>query len=156
MMTSVPDQFHAQTGSTPEAVSVVAEAATEASDGGLKTVGYYRREIMGNLSPEVFAPNPGRLGWIAACVVVGALCFSAIAFLPLAWPLKLLAGVMIGLCTGTLGFVSHELLHGSVTKNTMLQEVLGFMGLTPYLVSPTYWKHSHNKLHHGKTQATIR
>jgi fatty acid desaturase len=132
------------------------ETHAEAPAPGQRTVGFYRREIMGSLNPEIFQPNSGRLGWIAACILGSAACFAAMVLLPMAWPLKLALGIMIGFCNGTLGFVSHELLHGSVTKNAKLQAVLGFMGLTPYLVSPTYWKHSHNKLHHGQTQKTIR
>jgi fatty acid desaturase len=122
----------------------------------LRNVGFYRREVMPHLGPEVFLPNPGRLGWYAACALGAIGGFLAIVLLDLPWPLKLLCGLFIGLCNGTMGFVAHELLHGSVTKNAKVQEVLGFFSLVPFLLAPTYWKHSHNKLHHGKTQQIIR
>ena len=41
-------------------------------------------------------------------------------------------------------------------KNIKLQNFLGFFGTIPFLNSPTYWKFSHNRLHHGKTQQLIR
>ena len=125
-------------------------------DTSYRSLADYRREMMPHLSPEVFAPNAGRLGWYSACVVGSLAAFYAISFLDLTWPLKLMLGLFIGFCNGTLGFLCHELMHGSITKNKKLEAVLSFFGVMPFLISPTYWKHSHNRLHHGKTQATIR
>ncbi len=140
----------------PTTMKTQAEALVEETENQLKTVGHYRREVMPHLGPEVFLPNAGRLGWYSACALGAIGAFAAIAFLDLPWPLKLLCGLFIGLCNGTMGFVVHELFHGSVTKNVKLQEFIGFFGLMPFLLAPTYWKHSHNKLHHGKTQQIIR
>jgi fatty acid desaturase len=129
---------------------------SKANEPELRNVGYYRREVMPRLGPEVFLPNPGRLGWYSVCALGAIGGYAAVVFLDLPWYLNLACAIMIGLANGTMGFIVHELLHGSVTKNQKIQEVLGFFGLFPFLLSPTYWKYNHNKLHHGKTQAILR
>lgn len=128
----------------------------ESNSGELKNIGFYRREVMPLLGAEVFELNPLRLGWFAACVSVAVVGFYAIVALDLPWFAKLAIGIAIGLANGVLGFVTHELLHGSIVKNERVQNVLGFFGLMPFLISPTYWRFVHNRLHHGKTQQTIR
>lgn len=122
----------------------------------VRNIGFYRREVLPSLGEHVFAPNPDRLVWFGLCATGAIAAFWAIVFLDPIWPLKLLLGVFIGLCNGVIGFATHELLHGSVTKNKRLEAFLGFFGMMPYLISPTYWKYVHNRLHHGKTQQTIR
>ncbi len=126
------------------------------SESAVRTIGDYRREILPSLGPEVFEPAGDRLIWFAMATVVSVIAFLGIVFGDPAWPIKVVLGITIGLCNGVLGFVTHELLHGAVTKNSKLQSVLGFFGMMPFLISPTYWKYVHNRLHHGKTQQTIR
>jgi fatty acid desaturase len=121
-----------------------------------RSVGFYRKALSADLSPGIFKPYPLRLLWYTACCMGAIFGFVAIVSFDLAWPLKLLCGVLIGLCNGTLGFICHEILHGSVIKNQRAQSVLSFFGSMPFLISPTYWRFSHNRLHHGKTQALIR
>jgi fatty acid desaturase len=53
---------------------------------------------------------------------------------------------------GGMAFFAHETLHGSITKNPKLQNIIGFIGFGPFLISPTFWKFWHNRLHHGNTQ----
>jgi fatty acid desaturase len=141
--------------SVEETVVVLKKEAAPVSE-PLRNIGFYRREIMPSLSPEVFELAWGRLVWFAICGTTSLAAFCAIVFLNPAWPFKILLGLSIGVCNGILGFVTHELLHGAVTKNARVQAVLGYLGLMPFLISPTYWKFVHNRLHHGKTQATIR
>lgn len=128
------------------------------SDEGVfvRNIGYYRRELMPHLGPEVFKPNLDRLVWFFVCATAGLSAFFAIVILNPAWPIKIALGIFIGICNGIIGFATHELLHGSVTKSERLQSIFGFFGLMPYVISPTYWKYVHNRLHHGKTQQTIR
>ncbi len=121
-----------------------------------RNIGFYRREITPALSPEVFQLNPARLWGFAICSTGALLAFAAIVFINPFWPFKLLLGLAIGLLCGIQGFLTHELLHGAITRNSKLQTFLGFFGLMPFLISPTYWKYVHNRLHHGKTQQTLR
>lgn len=136
--------------------TTVAPESVQPTTTELRSIGFYRREILPRLGPEVFETNAGRLGFFTVGALGSVAAFWAIVALNPAWPIKLLLGITIGLCNGILGFVTHELLHGSVVKNQRLQTFLGFFGLLPYLISPTYWRYVHNRLHHGKTQQTIR
>lgn len=137
-------------------IALPADSVAPALREEIRSIGFYRREILPRLGPEVFEANLGRLGFFAFATAGSIGAFCAIVFLNPAWPVKLLLGLLIGMCNGLIGFVVHELLHGSVVKNTKIQTFLGFFGLMPYVISPTYWKFVHNRLHHGKTQQTIR
>ena len=119
----------------------------ESKSTALKNIGFYRRELMPLLGPEVFVNNPARVGWFAATAIVSLVAFAAIVALDLPWYAKLPLGILIGLSNGVLGFATHELLHGSIVKSERVQNILGFFGLMPFLISPTYWRFVHNRLH---------
>ena len=150
MMTSTTEPILSEVHVTDVVVPMAVDEA------GYRSLADYRREIMPHLAPDMLAPNSGRLVGYGLCATGSIAGFMAIAFLNPVWEVKLVLALVIGFCNGTLGFICHELLHGSVTKNKKLEAVLGFFGVMPFIISPTYWKHSHNRLHHGKTQATIR
>ncbi|RYZ78254.1 MAG: hypothetical protein EOP06_29380, partial [Proteobacteria bacterium] len=81
---------------------------------------FYRQSILKTLPASVFAPNRLRLVNYAVC---GAISLGAVAFIVLAnpsWPVKLALGLLIGLCNGLLGFLTHEISHGTVVKNKKL------------------------------------
>ena len=122
---------------------------------GLRSIAFYRKELRGSLDPAIFKPNPRRLVWYFGALAGALLALYAIVILSPAWPLKIVLGLAIGCCTGTLGFVFHEISHGSVIANRGVRTVLGFFGALPYLTSPTYWAFSHDRLHHGRSQKTI-
>ena len=120
-----------------------------------RTVAFYRAAVKKNLDPAVHEAYPMRMAWYGACVFLSVGSFLAIVKLELPWFLKLAAGLLIGFCNGLLALISHEVSHGSVVKGQKLQRVLGFFGTLSFMISPTYWKYSHNRLHHGKTQKLI-
>jgi fatty acid desaturase len=122
----------------------------------LKSIAFYRQALSQSLSPELFKPRPIRLLWYVGFAFGSIATFLAIVNVPMSWPLKLLLGVFIGFCNGGLGFIDHEISHGSVVKNKTMQHILCFFGSIPYFVSPTFWRYWHNQLHHGKTQQLIR
>jgi fatty acid desaturase len=122
----------------------------------LKTIGFYRQALVPHLSPQIFTTNPARLGWYAFCGLGALACFFAIVTLPLTWPVKLLLGLGLGFCNGTMAFVCHELYHGAIVKSQKVQDFLGFFGAVPFFVSPTFWRYWHNRLHHGSTQQLIQ
>ncbi|MDZ4081821.1 MAG: hypothetical protein U1E10_02710, partial [Bdellovibrionales bacterium] len=108
---------------TPSTIEKIS-SKIESNSSELKNIGYYRREVMPFLGAEVFQLNPLRLGWFAGCVGVAVFGFYAIVALDLPWFAKLALGIAIGLANGVLGFVTHELLHGSIVKSERAQNVL--------------------------------
>lgn len=121
-----------------------------------RTIGDYKRHLSEHLDAKVFEPNPYRLVGYGACAIGSLGAFFAIVLMPMAWPFKLGLGLLLGFCNGTLAFMSHEVAHGSIVKNTKLQDLLVLFGAQPFFISPTFWRFWHNKLHHGKTQQLIR
>lgn len=129
---------------------------TKSEAKSLNSIAFYRKALMPGLGQEIFKHNPARLIGFGLCGFGAIASYLMIVLLSPIWPIKLVLGLSIGFFCGILGFLTHELLHGAITRNQRLQSVLGFFGLLPYVISPTYWKYVHNKLHHGKTQKLIQ
>jgi fatty acid desaturase len=110
-----------------------------------------RRQIRAELPEDTFEMQPQRALWFIPLALVG---FGSIATIVVAtppWYLCLLLSLVIGQCLAAMGFLAHEVLHGSVVTSKGLQTFLGYLGFAPMLVSPTLWRTWHNQVHHGKT-----
>lgn len=68
----------------------------------------------------------------------------------------LMACVILCLAHSVLVFLAHEAMHGSISSNKQVQNFIGFIGMLPFMVSPTLWRQWHNKNHHGHTNAGNR
>jgi fatty acid desaturase len=118
----------------------------------LKTINFYQQELKKTLPQDIFKRTPGRVFYMAGFLILNAGLIALVIQLNPAWYWKLLCGFLIGQFNSGLAFVAHETLHGSILKNRHLQDLVGFIGFGPFLVSPTYWRFWHNNLHHGNTQ----
>jgi fatty acid desaturase len=110
-----------------------------------------RKQIRADLPEDTFAMQPQRALWFIPLALVG---FGSIATIIVAtppWYLCLLLALVAGQCMAAMGFLAHEVLHGSVVKSKGLQTFLGYLGFAPMLVSPTLWRTWHNQVHHGRT-----
>ena len=67
------------------------------------------------------------------------------------WYLMLLGSLELSVLVSAAVFLAHEVLHGSVVKSKLLQDLAGYIGFAPFLVSPYLWRFWHNKAHHGHT-----
>jgi fatty acid desaturase len=119
------------------------------------SVGYYRQSLSSKLDPKIFEKDLSRLLWYFGFAGVSIFAFIAIVFVPMAWPFKLILGLCLGISNGSMGFATHEIFHGSVIKSQRFQNLLGFFGFLPFMISPTFWRFWHNRLHHGMTQTPI-
>jgi fatty acid desaturase len=52
---------------------------------------------------------------------------------------------------GCLGFLAHEAMHHALTKNRLVEKLVGYAGFGIYCLSPTLWVAWHNQAHHGHT-----
>lgn len=118
----------------------------------LKTLGSYQQEIKKHLPAGIFKRVPSRILFFVGFLCANIFLVYSIVHYDPAWYIKLLAACLIGNFNAGMAFFVHETLHGSVVKNKFLQDVIGFFGFSPFLVSPTYWRFWHNNLHHGNTQ----
>ncbi len=118
----------------------------------LKALTFYQQELKKHLHESVFKRTPGRALYFLSFLSLNIALIAAVVVFDPAWYLKLLAGLVIGQLNASLGFFAHETLHGSIFKNRFLQDLIGSIGLAPYMVSVSYWRFWHNTLHHGNTQ----
>ena len=63
----------------------------------------------------------------------------------------LLRSIFLGLLYGSLGLLTHELLHGSVIKISLFARILAWFGFFIFGLSPELWLTWHNKVHHFNT-----
>lgn len=142
-METTTETQNPETKTTPEAKTTQQE---------LKDLGTYVREVSAQLPKETFKREPTRLKYgILYWGGASAIAFSVVNY-DMPWFLKAVLGVFMGILLGGGAFLGHEVLHGAIIKNKKWQDVFGFLGFAPFLISPTYWKFWHNGLHHGNTQ----
>ena len=122
----------------------------------IKNLAYYNKKIASALPAKYFERNPARLFYGFMFLGLNAILILAVLNLNLHWSLKILAGFLIGQFNAGLAFVTHETLHGSIVKNKYAQDIIGFFAFAPFLMSPTYWRFWHNRLHHGNTQYILK
>jgi fatty acid desaturase len=132
---------------------VVAPAAAK---GPVKNLAYYNRKVSSQLPQHYFERQPTRLLYTLLFAAGNLALVLLVLNSEMHWSFKLLAGFMIGQFNAGLAFVSHETLHGSVIKNKNAQDILSLFALTPFIISPTYWRFWHNRLHHGNTQYILK
>ena len=113
------------------------------------------REFRSQLPREYFAPHTGRLLFLFTTLALGFGSIFAIATLELHWTAKLLLSAVIGYSWAVGGLLGHELMHGAIVRNRSAQDFLGFFCFLPFGISPTFWRHWHNNLHHSFTQKVI-
>lgn len=112
----------------------------------------YTRELKQRLPRKYFEPVASRLFWLIpniALVVAGILLITLYDFHLL---VKLAISVVMGSSLASLGFLGHEVLHGSVVKNRTLRDLVGTICFAQFNLGPKVWRRWHNVEHHGHTQ----
>ncbi|WP_096202978.1 fatty acid desaturase family protein [Bacillus sp. FJAT-45350] len=118
----------------------------------LHSFGWYAAKLQPDLPKEVFEPVPARLlGGLAYLIVVVAGILT-IGLVDLNIWLKLLISAVLGFSFSGLGFLGHEILHGSVVKTPWLRNFLGGIAFFPLSTGPRLWRKWHNVEHHVHTQ----
>jgi fatty acid desaturase len=112
---------------------------------------HYVAELRPEIPVEAYEPARSRL-WLVpvylGVVVLGA-CAIALGWAP--WPTWPLISIAIGIGFACQTFISHEGLHGGITRNKTLQLAQGYLGFAPFLLSPRIWIAWHNQTHHAIT-----
>jgi fatty acid desaturase len=120
------------------------------------TIPHYQKELRKHLPQNILQRTPWRSLYAAYFILMNVALIAAVLTVPMPWYLKLLAGVLVGIANTGLSFFAHEVLHGSIFKNRVLQDAFGFVGFGLFFISPSYWRYWHNYLHHGHTQFLIQ
>jgi fatty acid desaturase len=111
----------------------------------------YAREIKPLLPAGAFSPARSRLLWLPlhAAIVVASMYAISAPWLP--WPLVPLLSLCIGMSFAGATFLAHETLHGAVVRGRRMRHWVGWLGFSPFVVSPRLWVAWHNRVHHGNT-----
>ncbi|WP_066173969.1 fatty acid desaturase family protein [Bacillus marinisedimentorum] len=118
----------------------------------LHTFGWYAKRLTPHLPKYAFKPVPARLwGGLAylAIVVAGIL---AIGVFDLHITLNLGIAIVLGASFAGMGFLGHEILHGTVVRKAWLRNFLGAVAFWPLSTGPRLWRKWHNLTHHVHTQ----
>lgn len=118
----------------------------------LMSLAQYNRALLKHLPKGFMDRDPMRLAWAVFFLGVSGLIVYSFLNFELPIYLKAILGLFMGMLLGGNAFLAHEVLHGSIVRNKTIQNIYGFIGFAPFLISPTYWKFWHNHLHHGNTQ----
>lgn len=118
----------------------------------LQTMGWYASRLSPLLPEKAFKPVPLRLLGGLAYLSIAVAGLLVIGLLDLyAWA-NLLIALVLGLCFASLGFLGHEILHGTVVRKPWLRNFLGAIAFWPLGTGPRLWRKWHNMTHHVHTQ----
>lgn len=113
---------------------------------------FYTRELKQRLPREYFQPVPTRLLWLIPHLAIIVLGMWAILAHNLPFWANLGISLLIGSSFSALGFLAHEVLHGSVVKTAWLRDTVGGICFASFCLGPKLWRKWHNVEHHGHTQ----
>ncbi|MET0405493.1 MAG: fatty acid desaturase [Cystobacter sp.] len=115
-----------------------------------------RAELRRVLPRESFERQPQR-GVIALCLVpvtVSLVWVLGTQSLP-HWVCFLIS-FAIGQLLTSVGLSAHEALHHATFRSRVLEDVLGWVGFSPFLVTPGTWRAWHVQAHHGAANVHVR
>ncbi len=118
----------------------------------MRTMGWYAQQIAPHLPPEAFKPARGRLWGGLAYLVLAVGSIAVLGFYDLHPLFNLGLALIIGQAFAGLGFLGHEILHGTVVKNARLRDFLGSIAFAQFSLGPKLWRKWHNMEHHAHTQ----
>lgn len=118
----------------------------------LHNVGWYANKILPQLPKNVFKPVPSRLLGGLAYIIIIVSGIMTINLLDLNKFISLIISLVLGFSFSSIGFLGHEILHGTVVRRPWLRNFLGGVAFLPLSVGPILWIKWHNMSHHGNTQ----
>ncbi|RKH14552.1 fatty acid desaturase [Corallococcus sp. CA053C] len=115
-----------------------------------------RSELRRVLPPEAFERQPLR-GIIALGLVpVMAALIYALGTQPLPVWACLLIALVLGQLITAVGLAAHEALHHSVFHSRAMENLIGWVGFAPFLVTPGNWRAWHVQAHHSAANVLVR
>ena len=118
----------------------------------MHSIGWYASRVAPHLPKEAFKPAPVRLWGGLAYLLLTKAGIAAIWLFALPLWANLLLSLVIGMSFAGMGFLGHEILHGTVVKNARLRDFLGAIAFWQFSLGPKLWRKWHNMEHHANTQ----
>lgn len=115
-----------------------------------RSIPNYRQQIRKALPEGYTKPHTGNLWWFPV-----HFAFIGVSLYLLtnnfSWWLAPILSLVIGHSMSCLGFVAHELAHGSSIQNPFWRDALAWVAFSPLAIGPHLWKRWHNSDHHNNT-----
>jgi omega-6 fatty acid desaturase (delta-12 desaturase) len=92
----------------------------------------------------------GAVGSLLLTLTYWVVAFAAAAAAPW-WPVRIVAGALLGIVAMNLFLVAHDAGHGSYTGRRGLDAVIGRVAFLPVLHPFSLWAEQHNRVHHRWT-----
>ncbi|WP_121663983.1 fatty acid desaturase family protein [Metabacillus litoralis] len=118
----------------------------------LHSFAWYAARIAPKLPKKAFKPVPGRLWGGLAYLLIVIAGFLTIGLFQLHPFLYLGIAFVLGASFAAMGFLGHEILHGTVVRKPWLRDLLGAIAFWPLSTGPKLWRKWHNLTHHVHTQ----
>lgn len=112
---------------------------------------HYVAELRAEIPPEAYEPARSRLFLIPIYAAVTGLAIASIGLGWLPWFVWPLVSIVIGVSFACQTFITHEILHGGITRNKTVQYLQAYLGFLPFLLAPRTWVAWHNQTHHAIT-----
>ncbi|MGP4082983.1 fatty acid desaturase family protein [Pseudalkalibacillus sp. R45] len=116
------------------------------------TFGWYAARIAPHMPKKAFKPVPSRLLGGLVYLLISIASFVTIIFFETNIWLNLLISLILGASFAGMGFLGHEILHGTVVRKPWLRDFLGAVAFWPLTTGPKLWRKWHNLTHHVHTQ----
>ncbi|WP_347551750.1 acyl-CoA desaturase [Pseudalkalibacillus hwajinpoensis] len=118
----------------------------------LHSFSWYAARVKKHLPGEAFKPVPARLFGGLTYLIITIGCFLMIGLFTFHPLVNLIFSIIIGACFAGLGFLGHEILHGTVVRKPWVRDMLGAIAFWPLSTGPRLWRKWHNLNHHVHTQ----
>lgn len=119
-------------------------------------IAWYVKRISKEMPEDIRKPVPQRLLGGLAYIIVIIGCMIAMKQLNMNVIASLLFSIILGFSFAAMGFLGHEILHGTVVRKPWLRNLLGGIAFAPLSVSARLWIKWHNITHHAHTQDVER
>ncbi|MBX3095264.1 MAG: fatty acid desaturase [Fimbriimonadaceae bacterium] len=110
----------------------------------------YRQVLRQALPDRLFRPDNLHLLWAIPHILVIAAGIASLT-LYFGWWAPLVS-LVIGHSFGCLGFMAHEVAHGTAIKSKFLKSLVAGVAFSPFAIGPYLWSRWHNAAHHSHTQ----
>lgn len=118
----------------------------------LHSFGWYAARVRPHLPQKAFKPVPARLWGGLAYLLITIAGFLTIGMFNLNPFIYLGIAIVLGTSFAAMGFLGHEILHGTVVRTAWLRDILGAIAFWPLSTGPKLWRKWHNLTHHVHTQ----
>ena len=115
-----------------------------------------RRRLKHDLPASAFSARPLRALWYVPLWLIAGFGTWLLGSAERGMATTVLCCILVGNAYASMMLLAHEVVHGALVRSRSLQYSLAWLGMAPFLISPTLWRVWHNEVHHGRTNEIDR